>query len=791
MRQLGKTVLAQTFKFDCDRFLRLKLASTEEKSAFNVKDQDLAKYRPGIELVKAEGRRWEIEKYQDLIDLAPSDEVVYRLKNEIDEYVGKKPFDDIPEIFDILRRDDLPSLILQPKFLVPQNITPALQTAYQPPYNLEPVHVIPDIIWIRKRRSGAALIDAKDSVEYELHVIDVKMTAEPNLRHFAEVTFYTLALAAALKEQGLTDRFAVSGEGLIFPGSHDKNAFRNLCKDLQAKNSPDAIAEALEQTLVKVPHEVYLTHVRQFFEDRLLHVLAQDIEDTEWHVCPKSQTCDYIGFCQQKAKTQDHLSRLAWLTHGQARTLRDNGIHTTRELAEHIRQDSTNWQAALSANHQLRAERAVWLARADALQTGVMQVIENRKSALMPNWTDLNIYLTIHSDPGSGITFAMGAKKVYFQPGRVKGEPPKTQTQTFIVDRADAMNTDSERERLVELIDCVTNWLEEVLIHNQNAKHNEKLKAHIFFWDGLEIKQLKRMIERHLAHPSVVEKVELLLRIFPPDNRLPDPELFKSQPGTVVKDVFRVLFGLPIAHDYTLLEVANCFYPSMKKDGTIFKFKLPYGFTSELSKDVLALTDQIPFERAYELWQNHVILTRPHPLYPKDNKRRIHYTRGEIFDGLKNAVEVRLEALAQVVARLKENHGDKLVLRKSAFSAAPPVQMRIPLESRQLVAFTKLNLVADEINNRQERALPVEEREARFISIRGLQFVSGAEYDRAIEEARHQNPEKINSELWAMTFSPESRDAKIRAGDFMLALTNEDIVLDLDLSLSEHVKLPI
>jgi hypothetical protein len=57
------------------------------------------------------------------------------------------------------------------------------------------------------------------------------------------------------------------------------------------------------------------------------------------------------------------------------------------------------------------------------------------------------------------------------------------------------------------------------------------------------------MFERHMQHPDVVELIELLLRLFPPDAVLPDPDLFKSQPGTVVKEVLRVLLGLPLPHD--------------------------------------------------------------------------------------------------------------------------------------------------------------------------------------------------------------------------------------------------
>src|SRR5947209_1908503 len=121
MRRLDKSTLALTFKFDCDRFLRLRLATPEEQ------------------------RRLDIEADR---------------------------------------------------------------------YGLDSVKARPNILWIRPARTGAPLIGTPTpGLAYELHVIDVKMAAEPSLRHFTEVTYYALALAAALRQHGLAERYAVSAEG--------------------------------------------------------------------------------------------------------------------------------------------------------------------------------------------------------------------------------------------------------------------------------------------------------------------------------------------------------------------------------------------------------------------------------------------------------------------------------------------------------------------------------------------------------------------------------------------------
>jgi hypothetical protein len=212
----------------------------------------------------------------------------------------------------------------------------------------------------------------------------------------------------------------------------------------------------------------------------------------------------------------------------------------------------------------------------------------------MPAWTDQSLFLTVHFDPGSGITFTLGAARVYFPPDRQPGDRPVTEEHVFIVDRVQAMNPDTERARLIEFVTLVTSWLGEISTVNAHLPAAQRVSSHIFVWDMLEMRQLRRMFERHMQHPDVVELIELLLRLFPPDAVLPDPDLFKSQPGTVVKEVLRVLLGLPLPHDYALLETANTFYPRVDANGTVYPFRLPFGFTT-------AMSDQIPFERAYEL----------------------------------------------------------------------------------------------------------------------------------------------------------------------------------------------
>ena len=266
----------------------------------------------------------------------PSGRVAHRLSTQDDPLVGRQLFGNVTNLFDLLRRPVPPLAMIEAEFEVPSAMTPGLQQAYDR-YGLDPVKARPDLLWVRPARTGAPLIGAPaPGLAYELHVIDVKMAAEPSLRHFTEVTYYALGLAAALRQHGLAERYAVSAEGFIWPGNHDAKAFRTLYRAQEAAGDPDPVTAALLATLVPVPYEVYQVHVKHFFADRLLRVLGQEPLEASWHVGPKCQLCDYVPYCREHAERGDHLSRLPWLNQGQATLLRQHGIATTQALADAI-----------------------------------------------------------------------------------------------------------------------------------------------------------------------------------------------------------------------------------------------------------------------------------------------------------------------------------------------------------------------------------------------------------------------------------------------------------------------
>ena len=135
----------------------------------------------------------------------------------------------------------------------------------------------------------------------QLRVIDIKLTAEPTPSYFAEVAYYTMALAGWLIDSKLSDRFVVVPDGAIWPGSHDASRLTVTHHQLSSKGGQiptQDLLDALEKDLVKVPFEVFAYRVRRFFQSDVPHVLdpGRPWQTLEWHVDNRCKNCEYLGY---------------------------------------------------------------------------------------------------------------------------------------------------------------------------------------------------------------------------------------------------------------------------------------------------------------------------------------------------------------------------------------------------------------------------------------------------------------------------------------------------------------
>ncbi|MGH8931840.1 MAG: hypothetical protein ACRDZO_14755 [Egibacteraceae bacterium] len=177
-----------------------------------------------------------------------------------------------------------------------------------------------------------------------LAVIDMKLSSQPGPGYFAEVTYYSLAVAAWLAHNRLDGQYVVAAEAAVWPGSFDVSRVR--------AHGPSALDDDLELA----PIEVFVSEISRFFREILPRVAATAATaawstDLAWHIVPSCAGCDYLGqtfpgvrgdpkaasqphpnHCVPHARDTDHLCRLPFLPRGGTTVLARTGIARTAAL---------------------------------------------------------------------------------------------------------------------------------------------------------------------------------------------------------------------------------------------------------------------------------------------------------------------------------------------------------------------------------------------------------------------------------------------------------------------------
>src|SRR5262249_56602876 len=130
---------------------------------------------------------------------------------------------------------------------------------------------------------------------------------------------------------------------------------------------------------------------------------------------------------------------------------------------------------------------------------------------------------------------------------------------------------------------------------------------------------------------------------FPGDTTLQDADyISRDSPITIVADAVNALLAAPIPHHYSLVEVANAYFPDrlVRPDGTRWEFRINRFYRDPLS-------DQIPSERVHEIWN------RPSPF--RDGDYQTHRQT------VRNGGSPKLSPIPPVVERLTKDVQDELV----------------------------------------------------------------------------------------------------------------------------------
>ena len=799
MPQINKKSLSQYIRTGCLRQLALdlfpdNLTYRPERQARGMPHPQSP--RPGLRQVQAAGDEWAEEKLHDLTQTfgqaavlgdrrtTPSNHTRYE-PVRLDQYIGTAA----PIQF-----------IVEAEFPIGASFQTALGIGgHAAAFGLHYSELRPDIIAVLAPGTFPRFISPNGTVHSlpagdtrrQLRVIDIKLTAQASPGYFAEIALYSMGLAGWLEDRGLSHQFVVVPDGAVWPGAYEASHLLQHANRVRQQGLVPSTAElwnAMQNDLEPVPFEVFALRVRRFFQFDLVQALSNPWQSLEWHVDSRCSFCEYLGedrpasqiandpnaaphpdHCLPTATRADHVSRVAFVSQGARLSLSLVGVTDVANLATRQATDQV-----FDSHQTLRATRTVVAGRAVSLQTGQVFIpAQSGSSAGMPRWADLRVYLSADFDIGSAITVAFGLKAFWVEPRGFNSPlttPRRTQlwqSTAFMVDSRDLATERRELMAFLTRIHDILDWcrqqdqqtaaLPALATLSPRQRQAYRTSVQFYLWDSLQFDHLTRVIGRHLPFILANTSVNYLAWLFPPEELLPNPDLAtRRSPITIVRDVIRGLLAAPVPHYYGLLEVARV-YHDQRTVTYVAQQRLANPSYIPFNPHPLfgtSLSDQIPSERAHEIWSR---VTAPR-----------HWS--DQLNTYRRTVGVRLDALAAVTERLETDLRPQLNQAAPQIEIGPPPRKpRLSVDSQLWYAFARLNVVLAELEVHQIRAMPVHERAARFHSARLPLRLTGQAEAGALAALGITT----RSGRRVYEIAPDSTDVKAKVGDFAFALAPE------------------
>lgn len=397
---------------------------------------------------------------------------------------------------------------------------------------------------LKMRRSFADLIRREirqDGPHFRL--IDIKATRSARAFHKTQVAFYVLMLRAILDEMGIPGRVDPVGEIWHIPSDGDAEGDRCQIDEFSLAPYLRLVEDFCRTTLPSIASKV----------------VAPGRDETFFHVYFKCEQCAFLPHCIEavgpsRAPYLRDVSAVAGLSHEAKRTLLSIGVSSVATLADLGagvgRIDGAGWSLSRRADQLVSRARAL---RDDRVQPGT-----DPHSFLMPPQVDAAIYLVADSDPVDDCLVTLGYRYV-----------DQTGTRDFVevlptADRA------AEADALVGVFGRLIRDLEAIDAHNaaiDDPTDPASRFAHIFLYEATEALALQDAVKRHLDDPRVRNGLLHMVRLFPPDEVVPEPEFRGMQhlPATALRSVVEQLLSLPVTVSYDLRQVSQ----AMERTGLI------------------------------------------------------------------------------------------------------------------------------------------------------------------------------------------------------------------------------
>lgn len=365
-------------------------------------------------------------------------------------------------------------------------------------------------------------------------MIDIKATRRATRFHKAQVALYALLLEDYLAKGELPGRVATHGEIWRIPDS----------------GSIDAAAYAIESFDLAPYRRMVLEFLTSVAPAIGTSVLTERRDETPFHVYFKCEDCAYLeGRCKdfvfEGEPSGRDVSAVAGMSHHAKRQLASRGITTVGALAASkgvARADGLSW--SLKRKFELLVERA------EAIRSGVIVKTAEPYSMLMPGRVGTRIFLSADVDPIDDMLVALGCV--------VERSDGTATEEVVVIASSDRM---AEIDALKRVFGVVLGELEAIAAHNERvgATHQSAIVAHLYLYEPSEALAIQAAVKRHLDDHGVRSALLEMVRMFPPDNVVAEPEYRGANhlPATAVRTVVEHLFALPVSVSYDLRQVTQ------------------------------------------------------------------------------------------------------------------------------------------------------------------------------------------------------------------------------------------
>ena len=365
-------------------------------------------------------------------------------------------------------------------------------------------------------------------------IIDVKATRRATPFHKTQVAFYARVLEALLAELRIDADIDPVGYIWRIPdgGTAEGDAYH-----------PEEFRLA-----------PYLRLVDDFCTNLLPQIASRAVEpgegvprrdDTFFHLYFKCEQCKFLEHCMGSiadtlpAGARD-VSAVAGLTHEAKRALHRLGVRRVGDLAR-----AKGLAAASGVGWSLSRRAELLTTRANAIIAQQPRRTEEAHTYLMPPRADVALFLTIDHDPVDDRLAALGY--AVYRDGVLERDVIRVPRTAGAADEAIA---------IAEVLGQLVADLVAVDAMNQAGG---SVHAHIFLYEPTEAIRLQEAVGRHLDDTRIRNGLLHLVRLFPPEDVVPEPEFRGAHhlPATALRTVIEQLYALPTQVSYDLRQVSQ------------------------------------------------------------------------------------------------------------------------------------------------------------------------------------------------------------------------------------------